>query len=454
MASITAAGIGSGLDVESIISQLVALERQPINRLQTKQSQVSAQISAYGALKSKISDFQSAMSALGSASSFQLYQGQSSDESIFTASVDSNALAGSYSIDVQSLAERDKIAFGPFTDSNSTVGSGTLNLSVGSDTFSIAVAAGDSLADIRNAINDASDNTGVTATLVNSDDGTRLVLSSDDTGTANALQVTVTGDGDGNDTDNAGLSAFTYVSTGTNFATSISSATDAVMDIDGFTVTSSSNTISDAIEGISFTAKSLGSASLEVTRDDEAIVEAVNGFAEAFNALRTEIDNQRSGQLEADSTLLSIEQSIFNVLNAGSDITGSSFKYLIEAGVSIDKEGVMQVDSEQVTQTLNSDFNSFVSLFGAENQGYAARLESLASGWLANDGLIDAREEGLNTQLDRLEDDELRMEARLELVEARIRAQYTALDTLVSEISNSGDFLLSQLASLPTANNS
>ena len=113
MASITSAGIGSGLDVESIISQLVALERQPINRLQNKQSQVNAQISAYGSLKSKISEFQSAMAGLGSASSFQVFQGQSSDEDIFTASVDSNALAGSYAVDVQALAERDKIAFGP-----------------------------------------------------------------------------------------------------------------------------------------------------------------------------------------------------------------------------------------------------------------------------------------------------------------------------------------------------
>lgn len=454
MASITAAGIGSGLDVEGIVSQLVALERQPINRLQTKQSQVNAQISAYGALKSKISDFQSAMAALGNVSSFQVFQGQSSNEDIFTASVDSNAVAGSYAVNVQAMAERDKIAFGPYADSNSTVGSGTLNLSVGADSFSITVDAGDSLSDIRNAINDASDNTGVTATLVNSDDGTRLVLSSNETGTDNALQVTVTGDGDGNDSDNAGLSALTSVSGGTDYATSISTAADAVVEIDGFTVTSSSNTISSAVDGISFTAKSLGAASLEVTRDDETILEAVSGFAEAFNALRSEIDKQRSGQLEADSTLLSIERSIFNVLNAGSDISGSGFKYLIEAGVSINEEGVMEVDDAAVTSAMNDDFNSFVNLFAAEGEGYAARLESLADGWLANDGLIDAREDGLKTQLDRLEDDELRLEARLEIVETRIRAQFTALDSLISQLSNTGDFLTQQLASLPGANRS
>jgi flagellar hook-associated protein 2 len=224
------------------------------------------------------------------------------------------------------------------------------------------------------------------------------------------------------------------------------------VEIDGFTVTSSSNTITDAVDGISFTAESIGTASLNVTRDDEAILEAVTQFADAYNALRTEIDNQRSGQLEADSTLLSIEQSVFNVFNAGSEITGSEFSYLIEAGISVNEEGVMEVDTDKVSDTLNSDFNSFVNLFAAEGEGYANRLASLADSWLANDGLIEAREDGLNTQLDRLEDDEFRMEARLEIVEQRIRAQYTALDTLVSELSNSGNFLLQQLATMPAAN--
>jgi flagellar hook-associated protein 2 len=456
MATITSAGIGSGLDVESIVRQLVALESRPLDRLNTKTSQVNAQISAYGSLKSKISDFQSAMAALGSASSFKLFQGLSSDESIFTASVDSNAAAGSYAVNVLDLAEKDKIAAGPFADSSTVVGTGTLTLAVGSDSFDIVVdSTNNTVTGLRDAINSASDNTGVTATLVNSDDGTRLVLSSNDTGTANALKVTIAGDGDGNDTDNAGLSALAYdVAGGVTNATAISTAKDAVVEIDGFTVTSSSNTISGALDGISFTAKSLGSATLEVSRDDEAILEAVNGFAEAFNALRTEINKQRSGQLEADSTLLSIERSIFDVLNAGTAISGSSFNYLIEAGVSINEEGVMEVDSDAVTTALNDDFSSFVNLFAAEGEGYAARLESLADGWLATDGLIDAREDGLKTQLDRIEDDKFRLEGRLELVEARIRAQFTALDTLVSQLSSSGDFLTQQLALMPAANKS
>jgi flagellar hook-associated protein 2 len=455
MATITAAGIGSGLDIESIVSQLVELESQPLFNNQDEQALVNAQISAYGTLKSKISDFQTAMAGLSTSSKFQVFQGTSSNESVFTASVASEAATGTYSVEVVNLAERDKVAFGPYVDSNATLNSGTLNISVGADSFSVTVGASDSLATIAESINSAADNTGVTATLITSDDGTRLVLTGDDTGLDNALTISVSGDGDGNDADDAGLSALTYVSGGSNFATidALSTAIDAQVKIDTYTITSSSNTISSAVSGVSFTAKSVGTASLTVTRDDEAILESVNAFADAFNELRTEINTQRSGQLEADSTLLSLERSIFDVLNSGSAITGSVYSYLIEAGVSIDEDGVMNVNTDEVTSALNADFDSFVNLFSATNEGFAYRLESLADGWLATDGLIDAREDGLQSQLDRLEDDEARLEVRLEIVETRIRAQFTALDTLVSELTNTGNFLISQLQSLPAANN-
>ncbi len=450
MASITSAGVGSGLDVESIISQLVALERRPIDKLDSKRSIINAQISAYGSLKSKISAFESAMAALSQTASFKKFSGTSSDEDIFTAKVDSSAARGSFAVDVQALAERDKISAGPYPSIDTQIGTGTLTISVGGESFDIDVdSSNNTVSGLRDAINSASDNTGVTASLVNSDAGYRLILSSDQTGTENALTVTVSGDGDGNDTDTSGLSSLTYdVSGGVTNATAITTAKDAVITIDGFTVTNSSNTFADALQGVTFTAKSLGTASLEVQRDDDAIVESVKSFVEAFNALRTEIKTQRAGQLEADSTLLSIERGIVDVLNSGSAITGSAFSYLIQAGVSIDKDGVMQVDEDDVLSALNSDFNSFVSLFAADGEGFAARFESLADSWLENDGLIDAREDGLESQVKRIDDDKIRLEARIDIVEARLRSQYSALDTLVSQLSSTGSFLSQQLASL------
>jgi flagellar hook-associated protein 2 len=443
MATITSLGVGTGLDLENIVSSLMEIERQPLARLQSKESIINAQISAYGAFKSKLADFQSAMEALGSASAFKQFQATSQDEELFSASADSDAVAGEYSINVVALAQRDKLASAAFSDTNS-IGQGTLSISVGAESFDVVIdSTNDSLAGIRNAINNASANTGVSASIITDDAGSRLILTSDDTGTENALSVSVSDDSDGNNSDSSGLSAFVNAN-----MTTVTSATDAVVEIDNFTVTSSSNTISGAIEGVSITAKAMGSSTLSITRDDEAILESVKEFASAYNSLMTEIKSQRSGQLEADSTLLTIERQIRDVFNSGSAISGSSFRYLVEAGVSLDKNGEMKVDEEQVTSLLDSDFSSFVNLFSAEGEGYANRLDSLADGWLQTDGLIDSREVGLNARLDTIDRQRDRMEARLATTEERIRAQYAAMDTLVSSLNSQGNYLLSQLSAL------
>ena len=454
MATIQAPGIGSGLDVNDIVTKLMEIERQPIDNLTSKKSFVNAQISAYGSLKSKVADFQNAMANLNSPQKFQVFKATSGSDSVFSTSVSSNAVAGNYNVEVLSLAQRDKIATQSYTDSNVVVGEGTLNISIGSESFDLTIdSSNNTLAGIRDAINNAADNTGVSATIVTGDDGARLVLSSEETGVDNALRINVT-DSDGNNTDEAGLSALAYnPEGGVEFRAAISSAQNAQIRIDGFDVSSNSNTFTGAIDGITINAASIGSSTLSVTRDDEQILESVEAFATAFNALRSEINKQRDGQLEADSTLLTLERQIFDVLNAGSSIDGSSFSYLIEAGVSIDKNGVMQVDSDRITEIMNTDFESFTNLFASENGGFAAKLSSLANGWLENNGLIDSREDGLKTQVEGIDDQILRMEDRMISVEARIRAQFTALDTLVSSLNNTSSFLTQQLASLNNSNN-
>jgi flagellar hook-associated protein 2 len=443
MATITSLGVGSGLDLENIVSSLMDIERQPLDRLQSKAQTINAQISAYGSFKSKLADFQTAMESLGSASAFKQFQASARDADIFAASADSDAVTGSYNINVTALAERDKLASTAFADP-SNVGQGTLSISVGSDSFDVAIdGTNNSLTGIRDAINNATDNTGVVASIINDDSGSRLVLTSEDTGTENAVTVSVSGDSDGNDSDASGLSAFANAN-----MTSITAASDAVIEIDNFTVTSGSNTITDAIDGVTINAKTVGASTLDITRDDAAILESVKEFASSYNSLMSEIKSQRSGQLEADSTLLTIERQIRDVFNSGSAITGSSFSYLVEAGVSLDKNGEMQVDEDKVSSLLDSDFSSFVNLFSAEGEGFANRLQSLADGWLQTDGLIDAREEGLNARLDTIDTQRDRMEARLETTEERIRAQYVAMDTLVSNLNSQGDYLLSQLSAL------
>ncbi len=456
MATIQSTGIGSGLDVESIVTQLMAIERQPLDNLETEKAFVNAQISAYGSLSSQISNFQTAMANLASADKFQIFNVASSDESVITASADSAASAGTYELEVVQLAERDKIATKAYADSSTTaVGEGTLTITVGSSSFDVVIdSSNNTVSGIRDAINAAADNTGVTATVLNDDAGSRLIFSTDQTGTDNALKIEVADSSDANNTDDNGLSSLAYEAGVVVHRAEISTHLDAQIIVDDFTISSSTNTFSGALDGITFTAQSVGTSSLTVTRDDEAITESVQAFADAFNALQTEIDTQRSGQLEADSTLLTIERQMNSILNSGSTVTGSNQKYLVEVGLTVDKLGVMSVDSDTLTNVLNNDFESFSNFFSAEDEGMANRLNSFADSLLESDGLIDIREEGLKLEIDDIEDQSLRLELRLELVETRIRNQFTALDTLVSELSSTGDFLTQQLASLSNNNNS
>lgn len=452
--SIQAPGVGSGLDVNNIVTQLMAIERQPIDRLSSKKTLVDAQVSAYGSLKSKISTFQTAMKGLSSASKFQVFSGKSNNESLFTVTADSKANVGSHTVNVIELAQRDKIGTKGYTDTSSVVGEGTLTFTVGAKSFDVVVdATNNSVAKLRDSINNAADNTGVTASIVTDDAGAHLVLSSNNTGLENALTVSVA-DSDGINTDDTGLSSLAYGG-GVAHRAAITTALDAVVEIDGFTVTSASNVISTALEGVSITAKAKGTSTIDVARDDTKITAAVQSFADAYNALRTELTTQRKkgGTLEADSTLLTIERQLSGILNSGDAVAGSNFSYLSQVGLKTNDLGKMEIDTAGLTKVLNSDFGSFVNLFSAKDTGIASRLESLAASFLKRDGgLIVARQEGLNTQLKGIADQTDRLENRMVSIERRIRAQFSTLDTLVSSLSSTGNFLTQQLASMPAVN--
>lgn len=450
MASLQAPGIGSGLDINGIVSQLMALERRPLEQLEQKESLLNAQISAFGQLKSKLSDFQAAMRNLANTDKFKLFSASSSDESVLGVSASSSAAKGVYSIDVSRIAENHKKASSAFADSDTTtfagaVGSTTsvleINLAGGGVSFDVS---GKTLAQAAEAINSQADNPGVTASIIKEDSGYRLLLSADDTGSSNFINVVNDGAGFGFtdlNQDRDGSGGFTEADL------------DAVLTFENtFTVTRSSNSISDLISGVTIDIKKPGTVNIEINRDDEAIQESVQAFADAFNELRDEIDKQRAGQLEADSSLSSIESRLFSVLNSGGAITGSAFSFLSEVGLAVDKEGRMQVDANLMVQQMNADFESFVNLFAANGQGFANKLESVASSLLEVDGLIDSREDGLKDRLNFIDDRKLQIEARLARTEERLRKQFTAMDTFVAQMNATGSFLTQQLASLSNLN--
>ena len=233
---------------------------------------------------------------------------------MITASVGEGSVPISSDIEVLTLAQKSKLASSAFANGDSIVGNGQLDISVGVDTFSISINDNNNtLIGIRDAINDNADNAGVSASIITADDGSHLVLTSEESGTANVLSVTVTGDGDGNDTDAAGLSNLVFVAGGTQNLQEIDIAQDATLTVDGFDVTRSSNEISDVIEGVTLSLKDIGTAALSVTEDRSVGKSAVEAAVTAYNDLIISLNTQRESTLQGESLLLGIETRVRQV---------------------------------------------------------------------------------------------------------------------------------------------
>jgi flagellar hook-associated protein 2 len=435
MATITAPGIGSGLDVNSIITQLMALERRPLDALDSRKTQVNSQISAYGKLKSTLATFQSAMKKLATLDNFQIFKTSSTDEAVVTATAGPGAAGGTIDVVVTQLAARHKLASTPFLSADETVGVGTLSITVGAESFDVTLASGaDTLTALRDAINSSPDNAGVTATILNEVGGSRLILTSRDSGTDNAIS----------------LSGDLAVALG---MTDVVAAADAALTVDGFPVVSPSNKVTGAVGGVTLNLKGVSpdpsaAATVNFERDDEAIRKSVQEFADAFNALRDAIAGLRKQDLRGDFGLTSIENSLVRVLGTGASFSVGNFSYLAEIGVSLDKNGKLQVDATRLTAAMDLDFSGVASLFADGTQGVAKRLADLADQFTSVDGLVAQREEGLNSRIRSMESQRAQIERRLEMTEARLRAQFTALDSLVAQMQSTSAFLTQRLSAL------
>jgi len=445
--AITATGLGSGLDIESIISGLMAVERRPLTILNQRQSEIQAKISAIGTLSSAVSDFKSSMNSLKSISAFEVYSAVSSDEKVFTASVNASAVAGSYIIDLsqpgQQLATAHKLQSATQTSSTFNTGAdGEMKISLaGGSSFNISITANvnDTLEGIRDAINNASDNVGVSATVVNGFLGSQLVLTANNTGTNSAISLS---DVSGNVSTTLGMTEY-------------QPAQNAIFSIDGIEVQSQSNTVTGAIDGVTLNLHSIGAGAqtLTIAKDTESVKESVQGFVDAYNKLNATLKSLRSGKLAGDNVILSIESQMRSVFNTTPNGLSTNLKYLSEIGITTDDQGNYTLSTSKLETQLNTDFDSVAELLANDNQGYVYRLESLATSLLDTDGLIDSRTDTLNSQSSSLDDRRANVEYRLELIEQRYRKQFSALDTLMSSLTATGNYLQQQLANLPGARN-
>jgi flagellar hook-associated protein 2 len=394
--AITASGMGSNLDVNGIVSQLMAVERQPLALLDRRESDYKAKLSAYGTLKGGLSAFQSAMQGLADPARFQSVKASTSDVSVFTATTGTNgkAIPGTYSVEVQQLAQQQKIRSDGYAGVSSVVGSGTLTIQYGdydsgTNAFTLNSAraaqtvtidpANNTVAGVRDAINAA--NIGVSATIINDGSTNRLVLTSKDPGAANSIKITASDD-DGVNLDAAGLSQLAFDPTAAAGAgknlTQVQAAQDAKLQIDGIPISKHSNTISDAIEGVTLNLlkSSIGSPlSLEVARDSAGVKASVEAFVKSFNALNQTLADLssyntaagRGGVLQGDSAALSIQRWLRATISATVGNSGS-FASLSQIGVAFQKDGSLALDAAKLQTAADAGLDHIAGLFAARGK--------------------------------------------------------------------------------------
>jgi flagellar hook-associated protein 2 len=452
--SINAAGIGSGIDLEGLIQQLLAAEAQPAQlRLNQREAKLQGRLSAFGQFRSALEQLRTSVASLKDPAKFTVRTAVAANEELLSATATADAAPGVYEIEVVRLAASQKLASAAVASADTSVGSGTLTVSVGGAAFSVQIdSEAGSLADIRTAINAAPDNAGVTATLITANDGVRLVLTARATGAANTLTVTQSG-GDG------GLAALAYdPGNGIANLTELQAASDAQVVIDGFIYDSPDNQISEAVTGLTLQLLSVAPGSpstLTVGDDSKASSKLVTDFVAAYNSvIKTlrELTNfnaatKAAGPLLGDPTLRGFQSALRNEVTRPLE-SGGEFQALFEIGLTTGVDGSLTVDSGRLGEAMADGYSAIAALFGATDTGVAQRLEALLAGFLDNEGIIDARTDGIQSGIEGLADAREALDRRLEQVEQRLRSQFTALDTLVSQFRSTGDFLARQLDTL------
>ena len=393
MASISSLGIGSGVLNADLVDQLVAAEREPTElRLNQKTERTEALISAYGTLRSAVTELRLPMRQLGSADAMKSFSATSSSGNV-EVSVDSSvANRGSYNVNVTSLAQSQALATRvSFADRDSTsVGQGTLTLSVGDKVTNIEIdGTNDTLQGLANTINGA--DAGVSAGVIDTGNGFQLVLSADETGTANAVSISAA-DSDGIDTDAAGLSRFAFngsMDADSGLRETIA-AKDAVMEINGIAVTRSTNTIESVVDGLTFNLTEEGQSTVKVEQDTAAVAERVQAFVDKFNTLQSTISdlssyNSETGQgsiLTGDSTVRSIQNQLKRVLtDVIPGLEDANVRSLADVGITTDfNTGQLQFDSQKFQAELLENPDDVTALFAEQGRPSDPQVEFVRSG--------------------------------------------------------------------------
>ena len=472
--TISSAGIGSGLDVNGIVTSLMGVEKQPLTRLQTTASTMQTKLSAFGQMQSLVSAFRDATAPLYSAASFAVTSTSSSDPTTVSASSTATAIPGAYSVSVSALSATQTTvsASGQFSAGTDVVGTGSITLSLGTwgagqttftpkaGTSDIVIpidATANTLAGIRDKINAA--NAGVSATIVTDANGARLALQSSATGATNGFRVRVA-DADGNNTDALGLSRLAFdPASGVNQMTQTQAAANTQASINGIAVTTAGNTLTDVVGGMTFNLSKVTATpvTVNVTHNTDAVKAMLTSFVTAYNALTGFLSNatrydpstKQAALLQGDATTTGLQNQLRSMIGQGGSAS-ATFGSLSSIGIEFQKDGTLKLNDTAVAAALQNlpeltKAMSNVSLATPANNGFAKKIGAWADGLLAATGSLAGQTQSIRSEIKSNQHDQDSLTIRLSATEARIRAQYTALDTTMSQANSLLKYVTQQI---------
>lgn len=446
---------GLNVDVNSLVSQLVSAEGQPVySQINNETTAINTKLSGLGTLNSALSSFQSSLKSLETGSVFQTDTATSSNTSILTVTPGSGAVATSHSVEVDQLATaQSSITSAEFANSTAVVGTGTLaftNPTTGSSLFNVTIdSSNNTLAGLVNAINNAAGNNSVTASIINVDSSTgsglvsKLVLTAHNTGTANEFALAESDGG-------TGLSQITGLTPQTL-------AKDAIIKVDGQTATVSSNTVSDVLQGVTLNLQSAATSTtvnVGVSLNTSAISSAVSNFVNAYNNLNSTTQSLgafggiggTNGPLIGDALLEFATSQIRQQSTAVVSSASGSYDSLAMIGVTVDQDGVMSLDSTRLNAALSANLQSVSNVFSS-SKGVAVQLNDTLTNLLQSGGSLSSQTTSLNQQLTALQTQTTNEQKLMDSYQASLQAQFTAMETIVGQYNDSGTFLTNWIKS-------
>jgi flagellar hook-associated protein 2 len=455
MATISSPGIGSGLDVKSIVSQLVAIEKQPLDKLKLQAATVQTKISAFGQIKSMVSTLADAAGKLTSVTGWNAVSATSSNSSAVSATAIGGTLPTTFSVEVQGLAKAQATASASLLPVGGALGAGTLRLELGQWSVSpasftpgagvpvdIDITASDTVFDIASKINGA--DAGVTATVLSDASGERLLLRGKNTGEEAGFRLSVNDDANG-------LSRLVAGSTVTQ------AAENARATVNGIAVTSATNTFANTVAGVTFKAEAVTTAAVDITiaKDNSALTKNIDDFVAAYNAINellsdaTKYDGttKQAGLFQGDSTAIGLQNALRSAVQSVSTAS-SVFQRLADVGITQQLGGNLAVDSAKLAKALEKPDevkNMFRSTESGSAQGIAVKIKALTTSLLSTDGFFKAKDSTLQLSLDRNAKDQARVSERAQAVETQLNRRYSALDTQLASLNALNAYISQQV---------